>query len=59
MRSDLVAESNRMEGIDSSARELRDLVRVKRELLEMEVSGLVEYIRNDARLLARIVHGSA
>lgn len=51
LRSDLVAESNRMEGIDSSARELRDLVRVKRELLEMEVSGLVEYIRNDARLL--------
>ena len=51
VRSDLVAESNRMEGIDSSAREIRDLVRVKRELLDMDVSGFVQFLRDDPRLL--------
>lgn len=51
LRSDLVAESNRMEGIESSPRSVRDLVQLKRELLEMETSGLIAYIRDDARLL--------
>lgn len=51
LRSDLVAESNRMEGIDSSPQGLRSLVRVKRELLAMEISGLIECIRSDPRLL--------
>ncbi|HWV83910.1 MAG TPA: Fic family protein [Capillimicrobium sp.] len=51
LRTDLVVESNRMEGIDSSPTELRDLVRVRRELLDMEVGGFVEHVRNDQRLL--------
>jgi Fic family protein len=51
LRSDLVAESNRMEGIDSSPVELRDLVRVRRDLMDMEVAGFVEHIRSDPRLL--------
>jgi hypothetical protein len=51
IRSDLVAESNRMEGIESSPREVRDLARVKRELLQMEVSGFLEYVRDDPRVL--------
>src|SRR4051812_22013026 len=42
IRSDLVAESNRMEGIPSSPRAVQELVRVKRDLLEMEVSGFVQ-----------------
>lgn len=51
LRSDLVAESNRMEGIESSPSDVRDLVRVRRDLLDMEVAGFVEHIRNDPRLL--------
>jgi hypothetical protein len=51
VRSDLVAESNRMEGIDVSASGVRDLVRVKRELLEMDVHSFVQYVRDDPRIL--------
>jgi Fic family protein len=51
VRSDLVAESNRMEGIDSSPREVRDLARIKRELLDLEVSSFLTFVREDPRVL--------
>src|SRR4051794_2936785 len=51
IRSDLVAESNRMEGIESSPKDVRDLARMKRELLQMEVSSFLEYVRDDPRVL--------
>jgi Fic family protein len=51
VRSDLVAESNRMEGIDTSPRQIRDLARVRKELLEAEVSGFLAHIREDPRVL--------
>lgn len=51
VRSDLVAESNRMEGIESSPREIKDLARVKSELLHMEIHGFVEFVRDDPRVL--------
>jgi Fic family protein len=51
IRSDLVAESNRMEGIDSSPKQVRELVMVKKELMEAEISGFVEHVRDDPRLL--------
>lgn len=51
IRSDLVAESNRMEGIDSSPKEVRDLARVKGELLRMEVNGFLQFVRDDPRVL--------
>ena len=54
VRSDLVAESNRMEGIESSPSELRDLVRVRRDLLDMEVGGFVQHVRSDPRLLESV-----
>jgi hypothetical protein len=51
IRSDLVTESDRMEGIATSAREIRQLVQAKRELLEMDVSAFVQFVRDDERLL--------
>lgn len=40
-----------MEGIESSSKEIRDLVQVRRELLEMEVSSFVQCVRDDPRVL--------
>lgn len=51
IRSDLVSESDRMEGIPTSAREIRELVQAKRDLLEMDVSAFVQFVRDDERLL--------
>jgi hypothetical protein len=51
MRSDLVAESNRIEGYDVSAREVNDLVRLRQDLLKIEVRNFIEHIRDDQRLL--------
>jgi hypothetical protein len=51
IRSDLVAESNRLEGIESSSREVRELARVKHELLEMDIGGFVAHLRSDPRVL--------
>ena len=51
MRSDLVAESNRLEGYSWSAKEVRELVRVNNDLLRIEVHNFVEHIRDDSRLM--------
>lgn len=51
VRSDLVAESNRMEGIPTSARDVRELARVKRDLLDLDVGGFLAHVRDDPRLL--------
>lgn len=51
VRSDLVAESNRMEGIESSAREVRTLARVRTDLLEAPLSSFVTAVREDPRVL--------
>ena len=51
VRSDLVAESNRMEGIRSSAPQIRDLARAKTDLLDMDVSAFLRFVRSDPRLL--------
>ncbi len=50
IRSDLVAESNKIEGINSSAAEVRQLAEVKQDLLAGDVGAFVEHIRDDARL---------
>jgi Fic family protein len=51
VRSDLVAESNRMEGIETSSSDVRDLTRVRQELLTMEISSFLAFVRDDARVL--------
>lgn len=51
VRADLVSESNRMEGIPTSAKDVRELARVKRDLLDLDVGGLLDHIRDDPRLL--------
>lgn len=51
VRSDLVAESNRLEGIESSPREVRDLARMKGELLQTEVGAFIDFLRDDPRVL--------
>lgn len=51
VRSDLVAESNRMEGINSSAPGIRDLARAKKDLLDQDVAAFLRFIRDDPRLL--------
>lgn len=51
VRSDLVSESNRLEGIETSPRMIRDLVVAKRDLLKMEVGAFIRFIRDDERLL--------
>lgn len=54
MRSELVAESNRMEGYDSTTKGVRALVRVKEDLLHIEIQHFVESIRKDPRLLENL-----
>jgi Fic/DOC family protein len=49
--SDLVSESNRLEGIESSSRDIRDLARMKGELLQMEVGAFIQFLRDDPRVL--------
>lgn len=39
-----------MEGIDTSAKEIRELVRVKRDLLDMDTAAFVQFVRDDQRL---------
>lgn len=51
MRSELVAESNRMEGYKSTTPGVRKLVQLKDELLHIEVQSFLEYVRDDPRLL--------
>lgn len=51
IRSDLVVESNRMEGIRSTAQEVRTLARLKRELQDFDVNNFMEAVRDDRRLL--------
>ncbi|HEX3734401.1 MAG TPA: Fic family protein [Solirubrobacterales bacterium] len=51
MRSELVAESNQMEGYDSTTKGVRDLVRLKEDLLHIEIQHFVEYVRDDPKLL--------
>jgi Fic family protein len=56
VRSDLVAESNRMEGIPSSSSEIRKLVQIKRELLDADVGSFVEFLKDDPRMLDELGH---
>jgi hypothetical protein len=51
MRSELVAESNRMEGYDSTVKGVRDLVRLREDLLHIEIQNFVEYVRDDVKLM--------
>jgi hypothetical protein len=51
MRSELVAESNRMEGYNSTAKGVRDLVRLREDLLHIEIQNFVEYVRDDEKLM--------
>lgn len=51
MRSELVAESNRMEGYDTTASGVRELVRVREDLLHIEIQSFLTHIRDDQRLL--------
>lgn len=51
MRSELVAESNRMEGYESTAKGVRDLVRLREDLLHIEIQNFVEYVRDDLKLM--------
>lgn len=51
MRSDLVAESNRMEGYSWSEKQVRDLVRTHQNLLHIEIHNFVAHIRDDTRLM--------
>lgn len=50
IRSELVAESNRMEGYRWSATEVRDVVRMKQDLMEIGVDNFIAAIRDDERL---------
>lgn len=46
-----MAESNRMENIDTSPSDLRELTVLRTELLEMSVGGMIQHIREDPRML--------
>lgn len=50
MRSDLVAESNQMDGYTWTSTEVRDLVRLRRNLLEIELNNFIESMRADPHL---------
>lgn len=50
IRSDLVSESDRLEGIQTSAREIRDIANTRRDLLEADVGALLQFIRDDERM---------
>ena len=50
LRSELIAESNRMEYIDWTAEQVRDEVMRHRELLELPVHAFLESVRADARV---------
>jgi hypothetical protein len=54
MRSELVAESNRMEGYDSTPKGVRDLVRLREDLLHIEIQSFVEYVRDDEKLMENL-----
>lgn len=54
MRSELVAESNRMEGYDSTPKGVRDLIRLREDLLHIEIEHFVEYVRDDEKLLENL-----
>jgi hypothetical protein len=51
MRSELVAESNRMEGYDSTTKGVRDLVQLREDLLNIEIEHFVDFVRDDPKLL--------
>ncbi len=51
MRADLVSESNRLEGLDVSQREVFELTRVRSDLLEIEFHHFIEAVRQDPRLM--------
>lgn len=51
IRSELVAESNRMEGYDSRAKEVRGDALAHSELMNQPVGAFVEHIKDDERLV--------
>lgn len=51
IRSDLVAESNRLEGYDWTSAQVREVVNLHRELLSTPVHHMLNSLRNDTRVL--------
>lgn len=51
MRSDLVSESNRLEGYAWSSREILDVVNLHHELLDFEYANFIRHIKDDRRLV--------
>lgn len=50
VRSDLVSESDRLEGIATSPRQMRDLASAQADLLRADVGAFIRFIRDDERL---------
>ena len=50
IRSNIVAESNRIEGYDWSAETVAEVVQLKRELLSLPIRSFVDGVRNDSRV---------
>ncbi|WP_218062397.1 Fic family protein, partial [Micromonospora sp. II] len=50
LRSDIVAESNRIEGYDWSSRQVRELVNAQRELLNAPIGSFMAVLRGDSRV---------
>ena len=53
-RSDLVAESNQMEGYDVSRRQVQDAVRAHEELLDGPVHSLLEVLKADPKIVTAL-----
>ena len=54
IRSELVAESNKMEGYDSAPGAIRNLISVNKELMDREVGSFIAHIRDDPNLMENL-----